>query len=78
MNSVRIRSCSGPHFPAFGQNTDQNNSEYGHFLRSDSIAFAIILCRAKLGQFQTKILKSEDIYKHLKTHQYNLHKGVET
>ena len=31
---IRIRSCSGPHFPAFGLNTDQNNSEYGHFLRS--------------------------------------------
>ena len=43
--SVRIRSYSGPHFPAFGlnvdliysarmrENADQNNSEYGHFLR---------------------------------------------
>ena len=30
--SVRIRSYSGPYFPAFGLNTDQNNSEYGHFL----------------------------------------------
>ena len=43
---VRIRSFSGPHFPAFGlnteryglsysvwmrENTDQKNSEYGHF-----------------------------------------------
>ena len=27
----RIWSCSGPYFPAFGLNTDQNNSEYGHF-----------------------------------------------
>ena len=33
--SVSIRSYSGPHFPAFRLNTDQNNSEYGHFLRSD-------------------------------------------
>ena len=41
--SVRIRNYSGPHFPAFGLNTDsvrmrehadQNNSEYGHFLRN--------------------------------------------
>ena len=48
---VRIRSYCGPHFPAFGLNTerysvssysarmpeniDQNNSEYGHFSRSD-------------------------------------------
>ena len=46
IKSVRIRSYSGPHFPAFGLNTefcispysvqmrenaDQNNSEYGHF-----------------------------------------------
>ena len=34
MKSVRICSYSGPHFPAFGLNTDQNNSVYGHFLRS--------------------------------------------
>ena len=32
--SARIPSYSGPYFPAFGLNTDQNNSEYGHFLRS--------------------------------------------
>ena len=31
MKSVRIRSYSGPYFSAFGLNTDQNNSEYGHF-----------------------------------------------
>ena len=36
---VRIRSYSGPHFPTFKlniemrENTDQNNSEYGHFPR---------------------------------------------
>ena len=50
VKSVRIRSYSGPYFPAFElntniqskyeysvrmwENTDQNNSEYGHFLRS--------------------------------------------
>ena len=40
MKNVRIRSYSGPHFPAFGlnihitENADQNNSQYGHFLRS--------------------------------------------
>ena len=26
---------SGPYFPAFEQNTDQENSEYGHYLRSE-------------------------------------------
>ena len=47
MKSARIRSYSGPHFPAFGlrispysvqmrKNSDQNNSECGHFLRSES------------------------------------------
>ena len=35
VKTVRIRSYSGPYFPAFGLNTDQNNSEYGHFSRSD-------------------------------------------
>ena len=49
VKSVRIRGFSGPHFPAFWLNTiirispysvqmrestDQNNSKYGHFLRS--------------------------------------------
>ena len=50
VESVRIRSYSGPHFPAFGlilrispysvqmwENTDQNNCKYGHFLRSEYI-----------------------------------------
>ena len=36
VKKIRIRSYSGPYFPGFGLNTDQNNSEYGHFLRSDS------------------------------------------
>ena len=46
VKSVSIRSFPGPYFPAFGlnticpysvrmlENTDQKNSEYGHFLRS--------------------------------------------
>ena len=34
MKNLRIRSFSGPSFPAFGLDTDQNNSEYGHFSRS--------------------------------------------
>ena len=34
VKSERIRSYYGRYFPAFGLNTDQNNSEYGHFLRS--------------------------------------------
>ena len=50
VKNVRIRSFSGPYFPAFGlntarytspyaiqmrENTDQKNSEYRHFSRSD-------------------------------------------
>ena len=36
VKSVRIRSFSGPYFPAFGLNTDQKNFEYGQFSRSVS------------------------------------------
>ena len=36
VKNVRIRSCPGPYFPVFGLNTDENNSENGHFLRSDT------------------------------------------
>ena len=32
VKSVRIRSNSGPCFPVFGLNIDQNKSEYEHFL----------------------------------------------
>ena len=35
IKSVRIRSYSGPYSVRMRKNTDQNNSEYGHFLRSD-------------------------------------------
>ena len=37
VESVHIPSCSGPHFHAFGMNTDQKNCKYGHFLRSARI-----------------------------------------
>ena len=35
VKSARVRSFCGSYFPAFGMNTDQKNSEYGHFSRSD-------------------------------------------
>ena len=38
VKSVRIRGYSGPYFPAFGLNMDQNNSEYGHFLCNEQQA----------------------------------------
>ena len=34
VKSVRIRSYSGPFLVRMQENTDQNNSEYGHFSRS--------------------------------------------
>ena len=34
VKSVRIRSYSGPYSVKMRENTDQKNSEYGHFLRS--------------------------------------------
>ena len=34
VKSVLIRSYSGPYSVQMRENTDQNNSEYGHFLRS--------------------------------------------
>ena len=48
MKSVRIRSYSGLHFPAFKYSdrmweyTDQNNSEYGHFLSNVKISFTAL------------------------------------
>ena len=33
--SVCIWSFSGPNFPVFGLNTDQQNSEYGRFSKSN-------------------------------------------
>ena len=35
MKSVRIRSFSGPCSVRMWENTDQKNSEYGHFLRNE-------------------------------------------
>ena len=37
VKSVRIRSYSGPYSVQMRKNTDQNNSEYGHFSRSGSV-----------------------------------------
>ena len=36
IKSDRIRSYSGPYFPALGLNVDQNNSEYEHFPLSEN------------------------------------------
>ena len=52
VKTVRIRSYSGPYFPAFGLNTDQNNSEYGHFSRSDGVSLRI---QSECGKIWTRI-----------------------
>ena len=52
MKSVHIRSYFGSHFPTFGLNTDQNNSEYGHFSRTDSMTALTYETLAQLWLWQ--------------------------
>ena len=52
--SVRIRSYFGPYSVRMRGNTDQNNSEYGHFLRS-GIRDTVIL-DATIGLFSVYLL----------------------
>ena len=42
LKNVRIRSCSAPNSIRMRENADQNNSEYGHFLRSDAYEYYYI------------------------------------
>ena len=37
IKTVSIRSYSGPYSVRMRENTDQNDSEYGHFSRSEQI-----------------------------------------
>ena len=50
MKSVLIRSYSGPYFPAFGLNTDQNDFEYEHFLGSEKV-------EGYLGVYKTPMME---------------------
>ena len=50
VKSVRMRSYSGPYSVRMRENTDQNNSEYGHFSRSAGLYM--------IGTFVMKELKS--------------------
>ena len=43
VKSVRIRSYCGPYSVRMRENTDQNNSEYGHFSCSDSFIGNLLL-----------------------------------
>ena len=47
MKSIHIRIYSGPYFPysvRMRENTDQKNSKYGQFLRSESLYTKTITC----------------------------------
>ena len=41
VKSFRNRSYSGPYFPAFGLNTEQNNCEYGQFSHGSCISYPL-------------------------------------
>ena len=72
VKSVRIQSYSGLHFHVFGlnmekcgkmrENADQNNSEYGHFLRSVVVAVFSLVHYDTLLQKATDITKKWDSY----------------
>ena len=56
VKSFRIRSCSGPYSARMRENTDQNNSEYGHFLYSDSLQSMLVLVSLPFKQTFLQIL----------------------
>ena len=69
VKSVRIRSYSGPHFPAFGlnislysvqiqENADQNKSEYGHFSRLTTL----LKCSGKIKDHRYLISRLKQQY----------------
>ena len=55
IKGVRIRSFSGPYFPAFGLTTDQKNSEYEHFVRSGDIFRYLLEVKILRGVFRTHL-----------------------
>ena len=61
MKSVPIRNFSGPHFPAFGMNMDQKNSEYRHFSRKNSELQIQALLQIQIQTLQLLITLLETI-----------------
>ena len=53
VKSVRIRSYSGPYSVKMRENTDQNNSKYGHFSRSD---YYIIMDHRTMDRISQKLI----------------------
>ena len=54
VKSVCIQSYSGPYFPAFGLNTDQNNSEYKQFLHSTKKSFPTRISSVNMTKLEEK------------------------
>ena len=50
VKSVRIQSYSGPYSVQMRENTDQNNSEYGHFSRSGYVPDYQCSCRKEIKE----------------------------
>ena len=57
MKSVRIWSICSRYFQSFGLNTDQKNSEYGHFSRSA----CMFILRNAAGQKPAALLKKNKL-----------------
>ena len=58
VKSGRISSYSGPYFPAFKVNTEQNNSEYRHCLFSEYIC--LIHKYTSLGNIKSCLYKTDN------------------
>ena len=57
--SVHIRCYSGPYSVRLRENTDQNNSEHGHFLRSANISIFFFTCNKLVrSKVSTTIIKT--------------------
>ena len=68
VKSVRIRSYSGPYSVWMRKNTDQNNSEYGNFLRSDDVLYSKGICltnsvhvKAKIHELRKALMKTPSL-----------------
>ena len=59
MKSVRIWSFSGPYSVRMRENTDQKNSEYGHFSRRDHTYLAVNLSETFLWTQRNILLSTK-------------------
>ena len=59
---VRIRSFSGPHFPAFGLHTDTKDSGYGRFSRSGVQGAVYIFMRSFLSHIYIECVNFKKLH----------------